>query len=127
MRLPVAVTVLLVGVVARADDAVNFPGSRGFSSPPSQRYSSGPVRPCEGDRDFCDFAPDYLNGVRPDPGVTASALVKKAIFSDFATTRFRPPSGQEERACQVRSSPGHLNSDSYRWSEARPTHKRHEM
>lgn len=123
-----AVTVLLAGVTAKADDAVNFPGSRGFSSPPpSQRYSSGPVRPCEGDRDFCDFAPDYLNSVRPDPGVAASALVKKAIFSNFATTRFRPPSGQEERACQVRTSPGHLYSHSSRWSEVRPTHKRHEM
>lgn len=111
-------TITLTRGQQRSNDAVRFPGlnspsmrvSPSFSS--SQSFTNSPVRPCDGNADFCDFARDYPSNIVPDPRFQGAALVKGKIFhtSSFDSsvndvdviTRFSIGGERKERACKVR-------------------------
>merc|ERR1712032_761761 len=104
----------------RSNDAVRFPGlssssmrvSSSFSSSQSS-FTNSPVavRPCEGNADFCDFAPDYPQNIVPDPRFQGASLIKGKIFhtgsldssvNDVDVTKRFNIGERKERACKVR-------------------------
>jgi len=85
-------TILLPVTLAQ----VRFPGS-------SASLSSPRVSPCGDNADFCTNPEDYPRGLRPDPSLAASTLIKDKIFSEGSQIRVKIGSSVE-RACQVRRS-----------------------